>query len=95
MENNPNSQLLQVLVCLFLYLESNQAIVLWKVSTRNKKDSKPNLLLSLLNLLEFYQHLQNYFAIFSSYRFQMKQISAVEIRCVTTSDETGNSTSWA
>ena len=38
MENNPDGHLLKVLVCLFLYLESNQVIILWKVSKRNKKD---------------------------------------------------------
>ena len=37
MENNPDGQLLKV-VYLFLYLESNQVIVLWKVSKRNEKD---------------------------------------------------------
>ena len=77
MENNPDGQLLKV-VYLFLYLESNQVIVLWKVSKRNKKDQKPNFLLSLLTLLEFYLHLQTLF-IFSSYRFQIKQISTLEI----------------
>ena len=94
-ENNHNGHLSKVLVCLFLYLESNKVIVLWKVSKRNKKDWKPNFLLSLLTLLEFYQHLQTFFVIFYSYRFQMKQISTLEIQCVTTSDETGNSTSCA
>ena len=39
MENNPDGDLLKVFfVCLFLYLESNQVIILWKVSKRNKKD---------------------------------------------------------
>ena len=38
MENNTDGHLLKVLVCLFLYLESNQVIILWKVSKRNKKD---------------------------------------------------------
>ena len=38
MENNPDGHLLKVLVCLFLYLESNQVIILWKVFKRNKKD---------------------------------------------------------
>ena len=38
MENNPDGHLLKVLVCLFLYLESNQVIILWKVLKRNKKD---------------------------------------------------------
>ena len=37
MENNPDGQLLKV-VYLFLYLESNQVIVLWNVSKRNEKD---------------------------------------------------------
>ena len=95
MENNPDGHLLKVLVCLFLYLESNQVIILWKVPKRNKKDYKHNFLLSLLTLLEFYQRLQTFFIIFSSYRFQMKQISTLEIRYVITSVETDNSTSWA
>ena len=82
MENNPDAQLLKVLVCLFLYLKSNKVIVLWKVSKRNKKDQKPIFLLSLLTLLEFYQHLQ-------------KQITTLQICCVTKLDETSNSTSWA
>ena len=30
MENNPDGHLLKVLICLFLYLEFNQVIVLWK-----------------------------------------------------------------
>ena len=34
MENNPDGHLLKVLVCLFLYLESNQVITLKKVSKR-------------------------------------------------------------
>ena len=38
MENNPDGHLLKVLVFLFLYLESNQVIILWKVSKRNRKD---------------------------------------------------------
>ena len=38
MENNSDGHLLKVLVCLFLYLESNQVIILWKVSKRNSKD---------------------------------------------------------
>ena len=37
MENNPDGHLLKVLVCLFLYLESNQVIILWKVFKRIKK----------------------------------------------------------
>ena len=32
------ANLLKVLVCLFLYLESNQVIILWKVSKKDKKD---------------------------------------------------------
>ena len=86
MENNADGHLLKVFVCLFLYLESNQ-IILWKVLKRNKKDYKPNFLLPLLTLLEFYLHLQIFFVIFSSYRFQMKQISTFEIRCATTLDD--------
>ena len=81
-------------VCLFLYLESNQVIIFLKVAKRNKKDQKSIFLLLLQTLLEFYQHLRTSFVIFSSYGFQMKQISILEIRGVTTSDETGNSTSW-
>ena len=38
MENKSDDYLLKILVCLFLYLESNQVIILWKVSKRNKKD---------------------------------------------------------
>ena len=38
MESNPDGRLLKVFVCLFLYLELNQVIILWKVSKRNKKD---------------------------------------------------------
>ena len=38
MENSPDGHLLKVLVCLFLYLESNQVIILRKVSKRNKND---------------------------------------------------------
>ena len=84
--------LLKVLVCLFLYLESNQVIILWKVAKRNKKEQKPNFLLSLLTLLESYQHYQTFFVIFYSYSFQMKQISTLE---TTTSEKTGNFTFWA
>ena len=86
MENNPVGHLLKVLVFLFLlYLEeSDQVNVLWKMSKRNKKDYKPIFLLSLLILLELYQRLQTFFVIFSSYRFQMKHIGTLAIRCVTT-----------
>ena len=85
MEKNPDGHLLKVLVRLFLYLESNQVITVWKVSKRYKKDYKTNnqkdqktiFLLSLLTLLEFYQHLQTFFVTFSSYRFQMKQMSTL------------------
>ena len=38
MENNADGDLLKVFVCLFLYLESSQLIILWKVSKKNKKD---------------------------------------------------------
>ena len=34
MEKNPGGPLLKVLVCLFLYLESNQVIILWRVSKK-------------------------------------------------------------
>ena len=37
MENNTDGHLLKVLPCLFLYLESNQVIILRKVSKKNKK----------------------------------------------------------
>ena len=37
MKNNPDGHLLNVLVCLFLYLESNQVIILRKVLKRIKK----------------------------------------------------------
>ena len=87
MENNPDGHLLKVFVFLFLYLESNQVIILWKVSKRNKKDQKPDFSFPLLTLLEFYLHLQIFFVIFSSYRFQMKQISNLEIQYATTSNE--------
>ena len=40
MENNPDGQLLKVLVFLFLYLESKQVIILWKVSKRIGKTRK-------------------------------------------------------
>ena len=46
MENNPDGHLLKVVVCLFLYLESNQVITLKKVSKRNKKGWKPNVFFS-------------------------------------------------
>ena len=72
--------LLKVLVCLFLYFESKQVIILWKVSKKNMEDLKPNIFLSLLTLLEFYLHLKTFFAIFSNYRFQMKQISTTRER---------------
>ena len=85
--------LLKVLVCLFLYVESSQVTILWKVSKKKKKDQKPNILPSLLTLLEFYLHLKTFF-IFSSYTFQIKQISIHKILCATISNETGNSTSW-
>ena len=87
MENNPDGHLLKVFVFLLLYLESNQVIILWKVSKRNKKDQKPDFSFPLLTLLEFYLHLQIFFVIFSSYRFQMKQISNLEIQYETTSNE--------
>ena len=38
MEKNSDDHLLKVFVCLFLYLESNQVIILLKVSKRNNKD---------------------------------------------------------
>ena len=38
MQDNPDGHLLKVFVCLFLYLQSNQVIILWKVSKKNKKD---------------------------------------------------------
>ena len=38
MENNADGHLFKVFVWLFLYLESNQIIILWKVLKRNKKD---------------------------------------------------------
>ena len=95
MENKPDGHLLNIFVCLFLYVELNQVIILWKVSKRNKKDQKPIFLLSLLTLLEFYLHLQTFFVIFFSYRFQRKQISTLEMQCANTSDETGSFTSWA
>ena len=38
MVNNPDRHLLKAFGCLLLYLESNQVIILWKVSKRNKKD---------------------------------------------------------
>ena len=41
MENNPDGHLLNIFVCLFLYVELDQVIILWKVSKRNKKDQKP------------------------------------------------------
>ena len=37
MDNNPDGYLLKVLVCLLLYLESNQVIILSKVLKRKKK----------------------------------------------------------
>ena len=37
MENNTDDHLLEVPVCLFLYVESNQVITLWTVSQRNRK----------------------------------------------------------
>ena len=90
---NPNGDLLNVLDCLLLYLESNQVNVLWKLSKNNKTDQQPNFLLSLLNLLELYLHLKKFLVIFSTYRFQTKQISNLEMLSVTTSNETSNSTS--
>ena len=63
MENNPDGHLLNIFICLFLYVELDQVIILWKVSKRNKKDQKPIFLLSLLTLLEFYLHLQTFFVI--------------------------------
>ena len=38
MEKNPDGHLLKFLACFILYLESNQVIVLRKVSKKNKKD---------------------------------------------------------
>ena len=38
MENKPDGHLSKVIVCLFLYLESNQVIILWTVFEKNKKD---------------------------------------------------------
>ena len=38
MRDNPDGHLLKVLVCLFLHLESNEVIALWKVSKRNKEN---------------------------------------------------------
>ena len=52
-------------------------------------------MLSLLTLLGFYLHLPPFLIIFSSYRFQMKQISTLKIHCVATWNKTDNSTSWA
>ena len=93
--NNADGRLLKVFVCLFLHLESNQVIILWKVSKRNKKYLKPIFLLPLLTYLNFIHTYQPSSFIFSGYRFQMKQISTLVIWCAATSDETGNSTSWA
>ena len=71
-----------------------QKEIVESVESVQKEDYKPNFLLSSLSLLEFYLHLQTFFVIFSSYRFQMKEISTLEIQCTTTSDEAGNSNSW-
>ena len=95
MENNPDGQLLKVLGSLYLYLELSQVAVLWKVSKRNEKTRNLFFFLSLLTLLDVYQHLQTFFVIFSSYRFQMKQISTLETCCVITSNQTGKFTFWA
>ena len=67
--NNFHDHLLKILACLLWCLEFNQVIILWKVSKRNYKDWKPNLLLPLLTLLELYLYLQTFFLIFSSYSF--------------------------
>ena len=91
MENNPDVHLLKVLVCLLLYLESDQVIILWKVLKRLKKTR--NLLFAFItgfawilstlrNLLCYLLQLQIW--------FQIKQINTFEIHCVTTSDKTGN-----
>ena len=72
MENNPDGHLLKVLACLLLYLESDQVIILWKVLKRIKKTRYLILFLSSLALLEFYQHLETSFVIFSSYKFDFK-----------------------
>ena len=62
--NNLDDHLLKVLACLLLCLEFNQVTILQKLSKRNQKDWKPNLLLPLLTLLEFYLHLQTFFLTF-------------------------------
>ena len=77
MENNPDGQLLKVLVFLFLYLESKQVIILWKVSKRIGKTRKLIFSLSSLALLELYLHLQTIIVIFSRYRYLMKKTSTL------------------
>ena len=77
-ENIPYGHMLKVLAYLLLYLESNQVIILWKVLKRNKKNQKPNFLLSLLTLFKFCLHLKTFFVIFSSYKSQMKQIGTLD-----------------
>ena len=37
-KNNNDGHMLKILLCLFLYLETNQVINFWKVSKRYKKD---------------------------------------------------------
>ena len=96
MENNPDGHLLKVLVCLFFCLKSNQVIILWQVFKRNKKDKK-QFFASIIDFTWILStplyFLQTSFVIFSSYGFQMKQISILEIYCVTTSDKTATFTS--
>ena len=71
MENNPDGHLLKVLVCLFLYLESNQVIVLWKVLKRIKKTR--NLFFTFITGFAWIlSTLRNLFVIFSSYKFDFK-----------------------
>ena len=63
----------------------------------SKKINKTRNLIfcSFLTLLEFYLHLKTFFVIFSSYWFQMKQISTSNILPVTISNGITESTSWA
>ena len=93
--SNTDGHLLKLFFVCSCIQNRTKVIILYKISKRNQKDQKSNFWFSLLTSFDFYLHLQTFFVIFPSYRFQMTQISTPKILCVSILDETGNCTSWA
>ena len=87
MENNPDGQLLKVLVFLFLYLESKQVIILWKVSKRIGKTRK--LIFSFItNFTWSLSTLTNHHRYLLPLQISDEKTQHSWATCVTTSDET-------